>query len=217
MPKNNDRDPTCAAAQEVLVEYLDGELPQAAAEQVRSHLAGCPACRRQAGRLDRSLALLVDTWPAIMEAAERHAPQRAARSRVGRPRTWRLTAVAAGTAAAAVALLLLARPGGQEPSGPVVQNSASVGDDPAQEDARPAAIPQPAAAEEIAEFEAVFARLLDLEDLAARQEVSLELLAARPGLETHTAQAAEHLAAMRSEIDQLERTVYAMLERRQTP
>ncbi len=38
--------------------FLDGELPQAEAEAVRSHLAACPACRTDADALGQAGALL---------------------------------------------------------------------------------------------------------------------------------------------------------------
>ncbi len=47
-----------------LTAYLDGALPPARADEVRAHLAGCPACREEEARLRSAVALLSSLPPA---------------------------------------------------------------------------------------------------------------------------------------------------------
>jgi anti-sigma factor RsiW len=47
-----------------LTAFLDGALPPARAEEVRAHLAGCPACREEEARLRGAVALLSSLPPA---------------------------------------------------------------------------------------------------------------------------------------------------------
>jgi predicted anti-sigma-YlaC factor YlaD len=72
---------TCHELDERLDEWVDGELPAAAATEVEAHLASCPLCRgreqrlRQllahAAALPRSVAPERDLWPAIARRVER--------------------------------------------------------------------------------------------------------------------------------------------------
>jgi len=94
---------TCAEARERLDDYVDGELDEAAFQEMELHLAGCPACRdveRQlrallahAAALPRAQAPARDLWPEIA-------------ARVGRrrvlpfaPRRWGTPALVAAAAA----------------------------------------------------------------------------------------------------------------------
>jgi hypothetical protein len=69
---------TCSDCRDRLNEYVDGELPVAAARDVAAHLAGCPACRAELASLqallDRAAALprevppVRDLWPELQLA-----------------------------------------------------------------------------------------------------------------------------------------------------
>jgi predicted anti-sigma-YlaC factor YlaD len=72
---------TCHELDERLDDWLDGQLAASESEAVRSHLAGCPACRERerelrtllahAAALPRSLTPPRDLWPGISERIER--------------------------------------------------------------------------------------------------------------------------------------------------
>jgi predicted anti-sigma-YlaC factor YlaD len=76
----------CRAVREVLSAMLDGEVTPAAVEDVRAHLAGCPACTRwseRADRLDRLLGVgVVPDGPDLADAV-------LARVRLPRRGRWR--------------------------------------------------------------------------------------------------------------------------------
>lgn len=52
----------CAAMETRLVEYADGELPEAEAQAIRAHLEVCSHCRTLVAALDRSLSLTRAIW-----------------------------------------------------------------------------------------------------------------------------------------------------------
>lgn len=52
----------CKEFADRIVDYVDGELPQAEAQAVAQHLAACEPCRRTAEALDRSLRLAKVLW-----------------------------------------------------------------------------------------------------------------------------------------------------------
>ena len=92
---------TCAEAEELLDDYVDGDLPEAQVQALELHIRDCPGCREQerrlrtilaqAGALPRSLAPARDLWPGIED-----------RIREGhRRRLWQIWG-GAGLAAAAV-------------------------------------------------------------------------------------------------------------------
>jgi hypothetical protein len=64
---------TCAQVRGRLSEWLDGELPPAAARAVSTHLQGCPACTRTADEL-RAVSALLAALPRV-EARESVAAQ----------------------------------------------------------------------------------------------------------------------------------------------
>ena len=94
---------TCPEARERLDDYVDGELGEAAFQEMELHLAGCPACRDEerqlravlahAASLPRERAPSRDLWPEIAA--------RAGRPRVLRfvPRKWGAPALVAAAAA----------------------------------------------------------------------------------------------------------------------
>ncbi len=94
----------CAECAELLVPYLDGELPPDEAAAVAAHLAVCPACSRAADEHRRAWALLADLpgvagaesiWPRVIARTHRIAV---------RARVLRRVAAAAAAFAAAVTL-----------------------------------------------------------------------------------------------------------------
>ena len=100
---------TCHELDERLDEWVDGELPAAAATEVEAHLASCPLCREReqrlrqllahAAALPRSLAPQRDLWPVIARRVERE------RAWSWRPAGWSPVVLAA---AATVAIGLAA-------------------------------------------------------------------------------------------------------------
>lgn len=104
-----------------LTAYLDGALPPAQADEVRAHLAACPACHEEEARLRSAVALLSSLPPAPalppffatrLEARLREERERAAGGRLSRwlaalggPRPQRRALALAGGLAA---LLLVA-------------------------------------------------------------------------------------------------------------
>jgi anti-sigma factor RsiW len=92
----------CEEFADRIVDYADGELPQAEAQAVARHLAACEPCRRTAEALNRSLGLAKVLWSANLDAGESTAnPMLWLASR----RTW-LYAVAASVLVTASTLLL---------------------------------------------------------------------------------------------------------------
>ncbi len=53
---------TCEEIRDQLVDYADGELAEAEAQEVKEHLAECPACRDLVRSLQRSLDLAQAIW-----------------------------------------------------------------------------------------------------------------------------------------------------------
>jgi anti-sigma factor RsiW len=90
------RPEACATFEPLLVEYADGELPEAEAQAVRAHLEACAQCRVMVAALNKSLGLAQAIWTV---GAARTAPRQMRRW----PLRW------AGLAAAAVLLALGAR------------------------------------------------------------------------------------------------------------
>jgi hypothetical protein len=72
---------TCQELDARLDDWIDGELPQAAAAEVEAHLASCPLCRERERRLRQVLAHAAslprsvtpprDLWPGIARRVER--------------------------------------------------------------------------------------------------------------------------------------------------
>jgi anti-sigma factor RsiW len=52
----------CEEYADKIVDYIDGELPEAEAESVAQHLAECERCRQMVQALDRSLGLAKALW-----------------------------------------------------------------------------------------------------------------------------------------------------------
>jgi anti-sigma factor RsiW len=99
----------CSKALEELVAYLDGELGERAAAQVKRHLELCPACRLEAEKLGATAGLLgniADIEPSAGFTAD---TIRRALARPAEPSPSRLRLVRrlAPVAAAAVVLLVL--------------------------------------------------------------------------------------------------------------
>ncbi|MBP7750254.1 MAG: zf-HC2 domain-containing protein [Planctomycetes bacterium] len=99
-----ERTGLCAECAELLVPYIDGELPPEEAAAVAAHLAVCPACSRAADEHRRAWALLADLPGA--PAVDSLWPRVAARSRriAARARVLRRVAAAAAALAAAFTL-----------------------------------------------------------------------------------------------------------------
>jgi anti-sigma factor RsiW len=55
----------CANICELLVDYVDGELPESEAELVSAHIASCTACRNELDALSQSLELARGEWSEI--------------------------------------------------------------------------------------------------------------------------------------------------------
>jgi anti-sigma factor RsiW len=86
----------CRLISESLVDYADGCLDVENREAVEAHMSGCKTCRRRLWALQRSLDLARREWEAP------------ARRTTRATRRWRLPAMAAGIAAAAVWIIVLA-------------------------------------------------------------------------------------------------------------
>ena len=114
---------TCEQAFTRLDEYVDGDLDEAAFQEIELHLAGCAECRQQerelraliadAGRLPREILPARDLWP---EVAERLRGAEGARL-VGRPglARWRSPMALAAAASVLVALTATLWLRGQQP------------------------------------------------------------------------------------------------------
>lgn len=61
---------SCEEVQNVLVDYVDGELTERDVEAVARHLAGCPVCRKVQESLERSLRLAKTIWLDNLNGAE---------------------------------------------------------------------------------------------------------------------------------------------------
>jgi anti-sigma factor RsiW len=100
---------TCPEATERLDDYVDGELGEAAFQEIELHLAGCPACRDEERRL-RALLAHAASLPRERAPSRDLWPEIAARA--GRPRVLRFVprwgAPALVAAAAAVVAVVSA-------------------------------------------------------------------------------------------------------------
>jgi anti-sigma factor RsiW len=101
---------TCERVTERLDDYLDGELDEAAFQEVELHLAACASCREeerglraviaQAAALPRRVEPSRDLWPEIASEVERRRRYTLLRAVGTRPGAW-----AAGLAAAAAVVV----------------------------------------------------------------------------------------------------------------
>ena len=60
---------SCTAMQKKIKAYLDGELPAGEAAVLKSHLAECPACSREAAALSKTWELLLEI-PEVQEVPD---------------------------------------------------------------------------------------------------------------------------------------------------
>ena len=103
------------AEQDELVAFRDGELEEARAEEVKSHVAGCAACGTQLQKLERGLAALSALPPLPAPGAALRARVLAsvgtAPSAWDRFKSWLRPAVLVPVSVGAAAMLLLLLPG----------------------------------------------------------------------------------------------------------
>jgi anti-sigma factor RsiW len=93
---------TCADVRADLPAYLHGDLDKQAAGRLETHLAACPACRREREAFDQ-LGRLLDAVPAPAVQVDLPRLYRAAAEwQWRRARRWRRVAAAVGAAAAAL-------------------------------------------------------------------------------------------------------------------
>ena len=162
---------TCPGWQNLLVDYVDGHLPDVDGRRVAAHLATCAACRAQ---------LAEERWLSdrLQQVASESPTERLfvwpPRSAVPRPRTRRRhVLVGAGLAGlAALALMVVGR-------------------------LPPATSPQPAANPVASNDDRRFAEIeaaIEREGWAARLAMSAELLAAEPPAERYAAEAMSFVA-----------------------
>jgi anti-sigma factor RsiW len=98
---------SCAEVRDRLVDYADGELPDAESAEVAAHVADCEHCRRQLAALRQSLALAQVIWNDNEADLVTVAPQQALR--ITHPHAaWRSRRRVAAVAAVAAAVALLA-------------------------------------------------------------------------------------------------------------
>jgi len=90
----------CKEFADRIVDYVDGELPEAEARAMAQHLATCEPCRRTAEALNRSLGLARVLWSDNLDDARQTAP-------VGGSRRIRICAVAASILVAASVLVFV--------------------------------------------------------------------------------------------------------------
>jgi anti-sigma factor RsiW len=73
-------DATCASGVELLMDYLEGELPQAEREAIERHVSGCPRCvaflesyraTPEVVRQATALAMPTDLQESLLEALRR--------------------------------------------------------------------------------------------------------------------------------------------------
>jgi hypothetical protein len=118
---------TCAEVRDLMDDYVDGDLDEAAFQEIELHLAGCAGCRAEERSL-RALLAHAAALPAERMPARDLWPEIAARLEEARPARGRLWSVAgwgAGLAAAAgVVLALSATLGGPGRVGPALGASA---------------------------------------------------------------------------------------------
>jgi anti-sigma factor RsiW len=118
--------PMCEGIGDRLVDYADGELPDAESAEVAAHVADCEHCRRQLAALRQSLALAQVIWNDNEAELAAVAPQPALR--ITRPHAaWRSRRRVAAVAAAAALLAIVGlyhRPVPQNPPA-TVQRSES--------------------------------------------------------------------------------------------
>jgi hypothetical protein len=100
----------CDRARDLLPLDLYGDVVPDVAVELREHLAGCPACRKEREGLDAARRAL-DAVPAplvAVDTARIHLEAAARQSRI--LRRWRRATLAAGALAAGLLLVLLVRP-----------------------------------------------------------------------------------------------------------
>jgi len=173
---------SCETVRELLVDYSDGELPQADSQRVTAHLAECSGCRSELHLLEHSLELARAVW---RESAAR-APSRGTCPVDRRPRPIPAAAVMVACVAVltvAVGTWFFLRIG---PRAEVDQVELAGPAEPSREPEEPAAGPP---AEDI-DVDAMIARA----GRAARLAAAAELLATQPGLERYREQTEQYLA-----------------------
>jgi anti-sigma factor RsiW len=67
---------SCEEIRDLLVDYVDGELPPHDSQAVHDHLAECPACRQRVEALERSLQLAKAIWQDNLTLSSRHMARR---------------------------------------------------------------------------------------------------------------------------------------------
>jgi len=78
----------CDDIREVLGAWLDGELRQADAEEVRAHLAGCPSCGEERRQLEGLQKALQDTFHAASTSIAFDSFWRGVERRINQKRFW---------------------------------------------------------------------------------------------------------------------------------
>ena len=177
-------DPSCDTVGPLLVDYSDGQLPEAESARVAAHLAECPRCRSELASLERSLELARYLWD---EAAAR-APSTDSGGLSTR-RVTRRTRAAVAVAACAMLLLLAAGAwwlvrGGRPSEDDPIRVAVPVPPTGQAEE------PPPVAPAEDRDIDAVIARAGRAAELAA----SVRLMATQPGLQPFRQRAEHYLA-----------------------
>jgi hypothetical protein len=186
----NDR--KCRAIAELLVDYSDGELPEADRRRVEAHLGECPACRSQSAILCRSLELAQSVWHTAAEAGpcRQESPRRVQPG--GLPSARGLGRNHLAVAAVILAGVLLAVLGPW-----LARRSQQVGRaGPEEGSAGELATPQPKPTPPVPapRDEPSLDAILASETRAARLAASIEILASQPGLEEFKDNAQRYLA-----------------------
>ncbi|MDQ2978490.1 MAG: zf-HC2 domain-containing protein [Acidobacteriota bacterium] len=123
---------SCPGARERFGAYLDEALHSEERSAVRSHLAECAACRREAAAVDPALLFAAvppeDVSPEekarILEAVRAGIALKAAERRVGKPSRRRIVGAAAGAAAAVAIAFSFSAPSPRRPLAPAAQVSS---------------------------------------------------------------------------------------------
>jgi hypothetical protein len=124
---------SCPGARERFAAYLDEALPSQERSAVRSHLAECATCRREATALDPALLFAAvppedvstEERTRVLEAVRAGIALKAAERRVEkRPSRRRIVAAAAGAAAAVAIAFSLSAPPARRPLPPAAQASS---------------------------------------------------------------------------------------------
>lgn len=194
---------SCRIVAKVLVDYSDGELPEADHRHVEIHLAACSGCRSELRLLDDSLSLAKEIW---RESAEEIVILRrknatwAARERscdANHRKRRRLAAailVAASVAALVLALNgrwlshqdrgpLVAQPGADQPSAPIAKQTAD-------------SAPVKPSSDDID-----IQTYIDRQARAARLAAAISFLAAEPSLKEYKDEAERYLARAYPEVE----------------